>query len=65
MRLYRYPLVLILLVLSGYTSAKTEATEPKAKKVPYSLESHNHERSDPYFWMQKRDAPEGNPIFRS
>jgi hypothetical protein len=31
---------------------------PKAKKIEKSLEIHQHQRQDPYFWMNERENPE-------
>jgi oligopeptidase B len=35
-------------------------TAPIAKKIPYSMEIHNHKRVDNYYWMRDdhRTAPE-------
>lgn len=29
---------------------------PDAKQIPVVLQKHNHRRTDPYFWMNKRDS---------
>ncbi|MFM2229227.1 MAG: hypothetical protein RL607_485 [Bacteroidota bacterium] len=31
---------------------------PKAKKIPHTLEIHNHVRIDDYFWLNDRENPE-------
>ncbi len=37
------------------TSLNTTVAEPIAKKKPFSIVTHNHERIDPYFWMRLSD----------
>lgn len=36
----------------------SEIPEPIAKKKPKLLKKHNHERLDPYYWMNERDTKE-------
>ena len=31
---------------------------PKAKKINKIREVHNHERIDPYYWLNERENPE-------
>lgn len=31
---------------------------PKAKKINHTLSIHNHQRNDPYFWLNERENPE-------
>lgn len=33
-------------------------TPPMAKKNPFTLSQHGHERQDPYYWMNQRENPE-------
>lgn len=37
------------------TSLNITVVEPIAKKKPFSIVTHNHERIDPYFWMRLSD----------
>ncbi|MEM6960995.1 MAG: S9 family peptidase [Myxococcota bacterium] len=60
--LVRYPTLAILLPLAvGCVRGDSESTTaiwresmrpPVAKQVPYELTSHDHTRSDPYYWMR-------------
>ncbi len=31
---------------------------PKAKRIPYKLETHGHVRIDDYYWMRERESPD-------
>lgn len=37
---------------------KVSETPPKAKKINKNLLAHDHNRVDPYFWMNERESPE-------
>ncbi|MFQ3338361.1 MAG: oligopeptidase B, partial [Colwellia sp.] len=33
-------------------TSNTNITTPIAKKIPYKMEIHNHQRVDNYYWMR-------------
>jgi oligopeptidase B len=49
---------LISTIFTFYMGQNIAQNEPKAMKQEKTLKLHNHERVDPYFWMNKRDSKE-------
>src|SRR5690348_16156906 len=47
-------------LLSPFVSISQQSFEtmqaPDAQQIPVTLEKHGHQRIDPYFWMNQRDA---------
>ena len=49
--------IAIFLILNSCTMKNTKLIEPKAEKIHTSLNTHNDERVDEYYWLKERDNP--------
>lgn len=56
------PVSLALIITASCTSDRVRMSPPVAQVIPHVLESHGHERTDPYYWMRLSDEQKNSEV---
>ncbi len=52
------PLFAMMLLFASCQTGDKSVNPPVAKKIPYEIVTHGHQRVDPYYWMNQRENPD-------